>query len=64
MELAEEVADLYRSVMQLTKKMGEKTVSAEYLDPEELSTLNASDLSFWVASLFDKNVQEQQMVCK
>lgn len=63
MELAEEIADLYRSVMQLTQKMGETSVAPEFLDPEELSTLDASDLSFWIASLFDKNVQEQQLVC-
>lgn len=61
-QLAEDVSEAYRSVLQLSWKLSDKKQGAkdEILEPEELSLLSPSDLSFWVASLFANSESEQQ----
>ncbi|GMH44451.1 hypothetical protein BSKO_12403 [Bryopsis sp. KO-2023] len=61
-QLAEEVSEAYRSVLQLSWKLSNKKQEGkdDVLEPEELSLLSPSDLSFWVASLFANSEREQQ----
>lgn len=64
LELADEVADLFRSALQLSYKLKNgqtrQKVKDEQLEPEELSELKACDLSFWIASMFTDSQQQQQ----
>ena len=66
LELADEVADLFRNALQLSYKLkngqAKEKVKDEQLEPEELSELTACDLSFWIASMFTDSQQQQQSV--
>lgn len=60
-ELSEEVSEMYRNVVRLTRKVNEKDLE-EYTDPVELQDMNPKELSFWFASLFVQSQSEQQKV--
>ena len=62
--LADEVGDLFRSVVTLSVKLREAAaVPPDIADPRQLRELSPSGISFWVASLFAGNPYQQQQVC-
>jgi len=61
-QLAEQVAELFRNVVRLSVKLREAPVPPELADPSQLTTLAPSELSFWVASLFAGNAYNQQAI--
>lgn len=58
--LAQDVAQLFKDVVQLSVKLKEADVEPEVMEPKELDSLRPRDLSFWVASLFAGSPYNQQ----
>ncbi|GFH10693.1 Lon N-terminal domain-containing protein [Haematococcus lacustris] len=61
--LAKEVAELLRATIRLNVKMHDISASKEQLEPEELSQLKPSELSFYIASYFsDIKILQQNLL--
>eukprot|EP00210_Caulerpa_lentillifera_P008447 g8059.t1 len=61
--LSDEVCELYKNVVKLSKKVknnGKDMENVSYNEPEEFSELTPTGLSFWFASLFLESPFEQQ----
>lgn len=58
--LAAEVAQLFRSVVQLSVKLRETSVPSDITNPRQLDELSPRELSFWVGSLFAGSPYQQQ----
>lgn len=58
--LAKEVGQLFRNVVQLAVKLRDATLPQDLADPAQLKELDPPQMSFWVASLFSGNPYQQQ----
>ncbi|CAL8464824.1 g4359 [Coccomyxa elongata] len=60
--VADEVRELFRTLIRLHVKKGTIKVGDEEYEPEELKELGPRDLSYWIASNFREMPQHQQIL--